>query len=77
MHAFTLQGVEVGGQGGHQRFTLAGFHFGNAALMQHYTAQNLHRERAHSQHPVGGLPADGKRVGQNVVEGFAGGKTRF
>ena len=35
VHALAGQGVEVGGQGGHQGFAFTGLHFGDAPLMEH------------------------------------------
>ena len=52
MNAFAGQRVQICGHGGHQRFTLAGFHFGNSSLMQNNAAQKLNIERTLSQHPV-------------------------
>jgi len=74
MDALAGEGIEVGGQGGHQRFTFAGFHFGNAPLMQDDAAHDLDGEVAHPQYAVGGLPAGGKGLRQDVIEGFAGGE---
>ena len=70
MHALALQGVQIGGQGRHQRFALTGAHFGDVALVQNDAADDLHRKVLHPQHPPGRLPADGKRLGQNVVQGL-------
>ncbi len=65
------QGVEVGGQSGYQRFSFAGFHLGNAALVEHDAAHHLDPVGAHAQHAPGGLPAGGKGLGQDVVQGLA------
>ena len=75
MHALAGQRVQVRGQGGHQRFALAGLHLGDAPLMQHQTAHHLHTVRAHSQHAVRGLPHGGKSLRQNVIQSFTVGKT--
>ena len=72
--ALAGEGVEVGGQGGHQGLALAGLHLGDAALVQHDAAHQLHRVGPQAQHPVGGLPHGGKGLGQNIVQRLPGGK---
>ena len=72
MHAFTRQGVEVGRQSSHQRFAFTGLHFGDAALMQAYTADDLYRIGTHAHRAVGGLAAGGESIGQNIVKRFTG-----
>ena len=69
--ALAGQGVEVGGQGGHQGLAFAGLHLGDAALVKDDAADELHPVGAHAQHPPGGLPAGGKGLGQDVVQGLA------
>ena len=71
VHALAGQRVQVRGQGGHQRFALAGLHLGDAPLMQHQTAHHLYAIRAHSQHAGVGFADGGERFGQNVIFGFA------
>ena len=71
MDAFARQGVEVGGQNGHQGFTFTGAHFGNAALMQHDAADDLNPVGTHTQHAVRSLPDRGEGLGQQVVQGLA------
>ena len=71
VHALAAQRVKVGGQGGHQRFAFAGLHFRNAALVQNDAAHDLYGEVTHPQHPVGGLPAGGKGLRQDVLQRFA------
>ena len=75
MDALAGQRVEVGGQRCHQRLALAGFHLGDAALMQHDAAHQLHPVGAHTQHAVRGLPHGGKSLRQNVIQSLAVGKT--
>ena len=77
VHAFAGQGVEVGGQSGHQRLAFAGLHFGDAALMQAHAADHLHRVGAHAHGALGSLAAGGKGVGQKIVQRFAGLKALF
>ena len=64
------KGVEVGGEGGHQGFTFAGLHLGDAALMQHNAADKLHPVGTQTQHPVRCLPDGGEGLGENVVGGL-------
>ena len=68
MYAFAGQRVEVGRQRSGEGFALAGFHLGDAALMQDDAADDLHRERLDREHAPHGLAAGGERLGQNVVE---------
>ena len=42
VHAASAQGIEVDGQRGDQGFALTGGHFGNAPLVQHDAAKQLH-----------------------------------
>ena len=69
MHSPAGEGVEIAGQDSHQGFALAGFHLGNAALVEHNAADELHRVGAHTQHPVRRLPDGGKGLGQQLVQG--------
>ena len=71
VHAFAGEGVEVGGEGGHQGLAFAGLHLGDAPLMQHDAADELHPIGTHAQHAVGGLPHGGESLGENVVGGLA------
>ena len=74
VNALTGQRVQIGRQGGHQRFAFAGLHLGDAALVQHDAAHQLDGVGAHAQHAVGGLPHGGKCLRQNVVQRLAVGK---
>ena len=69
--ALAGQGVEIGGEGGHQRLALAGLHLGDPALMEDHAAQELHVEVAHAHGPDGGLPHHGEGLRQEVVQCFA------
>ena len=62
------EGVEVGGEGGHQGLAFAGLHLGDAALVEDDAADELHPVGLHAQHPPGGLPAGGKGLRQQVVQ---------
>ena len=68
VHAPAGEGVEVGRQGGHQGFALAGFHLGDLAVVQHHAADQLHIEVAHAQHPLARLAYYGKGLGQQLIE---------
>ena len=50
VNALAGQRVEVRGQDGDERLAFAGLHFGDAALMQHDAADDLHAVRAHAEH---------------------------
>ena len=76
MDALAGKGIEVGGQGGDQRFALAGLHFRDAPLMQNDTAHDLNGEVAHAEDTVGGFAAGGKGFRQDILEGLAGGEQR-
>ena len=39
--------------------------------MQRCTAGDLHREMLHAQHTPGSLPADGKSIRQQIIQGLA------
>ena len=75
VHALAGEGVEVGGQGGHQGLALAGLHLGDAALVQHDTTDELHPVGAHTQHTVRRFPDGGKGLGEDVVGGLTVMKT--
>ena len=71
VNALSGKRVQICGKGFHKGFALAGFHFGNSALMQNYAADYLNRVRAHIKNSVAGLPAGGECLRQNVVKGFS------
>ena len=75
VHALAFQGVQIGGQGRDQRLALAGLHLGDAALVEHHAADQLHVEMALAQGPLGGLAHHGERLDQQVVQGLAGRQT--
>ena len=77
MDALAGKGIEVGRQGGDQRFALAGLHFRNAPLMQNDTAHDLNGEVTHTKDAVGGFAAGGKGFRQNILKGLAGSKQRL
>ena len=71
MHAVACDGVKIRGQGGRKGFAFAGFHFGDAALMEHDAADQLHPEGTHAQRAPAGLPHHGKGFGEHMIQGFA------
>ena len=73
--AAARQGVEVSGESGHQGLAFTGLHLGDAALVQHDTAHQLHPVGAHAQHTVGSFPDGGEGLGQDVVQGLTIGET--
>ena len=77
MHALPGQRIEIGRQDGHKGLAFAGFHLGNAPLMQDNTADELHAVRPHPQHPVGSLPADCESLRKKRVQRLPGLITSF
>ena len=77
MHALAGQGIQVGGQGGHEGLAFTGLHLGNVAAVQRDAADDLHREMLHAQHTPCSLAADGECVRQDIVQRFAVGQLLF
>ena len=77
MHPFSRQGVEVSGEGGHQGLAFAGFHLGDAALVQDNAAHHLHPVGPQADDTPGGLPAGGERLGQDAIQRLAVGQALF
>ncbi len=75
MNAFAFQGIEVSGEGRDERLALAGLHFGDGAAVQHRAADDLDVEVPHVQDTPAGLANNRKRLGHEVAQGFALGKT--
>ena len=69
--ALAGEGVEVGGEGGHQGLALAGLHLGDAALMEDHAAHQLHPVGPQAQHPVRRLPHGGEGLRQQVIQALA------
>ena len=72
--ALAFQGVEVGGQRGHEGLAFAGDHFGDVSAVQHDAAHHLHVVVPHAQVAAAGLAADGVGLDQQVVERLAAGQ---
>ena len=68
MDPFPLEGIQVNGEGGDKRFSLAGFHFRNFTLMENDTADHLDVEVAHPQRPFGGLANDSEGFWEKLIE---------
>ena len=62
------------GMVGDERLALAGLHLGDVAVVQHDAAHELHVERPHAEHALGGLAHDGERLVEQVVERLAVGE---
>ena len=77
VHAVSGERVEVSGECGDERFALAGLHLGDAPLMEHDAADELHAVGIKPEHAAGGLAHGGEGFGQNVVERFAVGEPRL
>ena len=71
MHALAAQCIQVCRQGCDEGFTFAGFHLADSSLMKNYSAQNLNGEMTHTENPVGGLSANRKSIGQDILQGFS------
>ena len=71
VHAVAGERIEVGRQRGDERLALAGAHFGDLAVVQHHSADQLDVEMAHLQRPLAGLANDGEGLRQNGVERLA------
>ena len=71
MHALARESVEVRGQRGHEGLAFTRFHFGNSALVQTDTADNLNVEVLHFKHAPARLSERRERVEKNFVERFA------
>ena len=68
MDTLARQGIEIGGQGGHQRFTFTGLHFGNLAVIQDHATDELHIEMPHAEGTPGSLSHRREGFGHNAVE---------
>ena len=61
--ALAFEGVQVGRQGGDERLAFTGFHLGDASLVEHGTADELHVEVAHLQDAPAGFADHRERLG--------------
>ena len=74
MGSLAFQGVQINRQRGHEGLPFTRLHFRNAALVQDHAADQLHVEVPHVQLPAGHFPADGKGLGEDVIDGFSVGQ---
>ena len=73
VHVVPRDGVQVAGQGGHERLALAGLHLGDLSLVQGHTADELHVEVAEPDGAHGSLAYGGEGLGEQIVQALAGG----
>ncbi len=66
--AFAVERVQVNGQGGDQRLTFTGPHFGDLAVVQDVAADQLHVEMTHIEDAAAGFAGDGEGFDQQVVK---------
>ena len=71
VHAISRQRIEKCGQRRDERFSFAGAHFGDLAVVQRNAANELHVEMPHVQRALAGLADDGKSLRQNRIKRFA------
>ena len=71
VHAIAGQCVEVGWEDGDEGFAFAGLHLGDAPLVQHDAAHDLHAVWPHAEHAAGRLAADREGLRQQIVERLA------
>ena len=70
MDTFTLECVEVCGEGFDHGFTFTGTHLSDTALMEDDTAKDLNGVMFHIQDAGAGLTADSESVGEDSIERF-------
>ena len=70
VHATAAEGVQVDRQGGDQRFSFAGLHFGDSAFVQNHASDELHVKVPHVQNATAGFADHGKGFYQDFVEDF-------
>ena len=71
VHAAAAQGVQVGRQRRGQGFTFTGAHLGDAAVIQHHAAQQLHVEVTHAEHAFTRLTHYGEGFRDQAFQRFA------
>ncbi len=65
-----LERIQIHRQGRDQRFSFAGLHFGDLALVQHHAADQLHVEVAHVEHAAASFADHRESFHQKLIEGF-------
>ena len=66
--AFAGQSIQINGQGGDERFTFAGLHLGDVALMENHAANKLDVEVALAEGPLRGFANCRKRGNKQIVQ---------
>jgi hypothetical protein len=74
MDAAAGERIEIDRQRRHERLAFAGLHLGDAALVQHHAADQLHIEMALAERAFAGLAHGRKGRNQEIVEVLAGGE---
>ena len=68
MHAAAGERIEIDGKRRHQSLAFAGLHLGDAALMQHHAAHELHVEMALADGALGGFAYRGESLRNQIFE---------
>ncbi len=68
MHALARERIEIDGKGGNQRLAFAGLHLGDAPLVQHHAADQLHVEMALANGALGAFAYGGEGLGDQIIE---------
>ena len=71
VHAVSVESVQVSRKRRYQCLTFTCLHLGDASLMKHDSADELHSEMLHAQRSPCGFPAYGECLGKYVVERLA------
>ncbi len=71
MDALAGERHQVQRQRGGERFTFAGLHLGDGAVVKCRAAKDLHVEVSHLQGPAARLADEGISLGQNSIQRFA------
>ena len=66
--AFAGQSIQINGQRGDERFTFAGLHLGDVALMENHAADKLDVEVALAEGPLRGFANCRKRGNKQIVQ---------
>ena len=77
VYALAGQRIKINGAGGHQRFTFAGFHLGNTAVMQGHAADELNIEVTHTKYTHRSFSYHGKGLHQQIIQRGTIGQTLF
>ena len=72
VNALAFERVQINRSGRNQRFSFAGLHLGDSALVQDDAADQLDIEVAHVEDAPAGFADHGESFDENVVEGRPG-----